>query len=35
MSLLIKTRPERDPQQTVQCVPVNVAETTLAKPADL
>jgi hypothetical protein len=34
----MKTRLERDPQQTAQCVysiHVNVAEATLAKQADL
>jgi hypothetical protein len=34
-NLLIKTRPKRDPQHKVQCVPVNVAEATLVKQADL
>jgi hypothetical protein len=34
-SSLMKTRPERDPLQTAQRIPVNVAEATLAKQADL
>jgi hypothetical protein len=34
----MKTRPERDPLQTAQCIysiPLNVVEATLAKQADL